>query len=193
MCKKTDKPMFKNGDTVRLKHAVEDVPAKVVRDWSLSGMPYEVDCKVTSGGERGRMAWPDSENHIGYALSTPGGGRWEVPQCAMIPPYKPVTDEEIAEVHELLGVKLPPKPVKTTFTATEDLFLEVLTARYRLGERLWTFEARHKKTARSLEEQGLVWWKSGIVERTIMVGLTDLGKKELLSADYVPPILQGAR
>lgn len=73
---------------------------------------------------------------------------------------------------------------------TQFLMAEVLAARYRCGEMTWTFPRSHKHIAKALEDRRLVWWKSGIVENTILVGFTDEGKKACLSADYVPPILR---
>jgi hypothetical protein len=77
-----------------------------------------------------------------------------------------------------------------SYTPTEDLFMETLSARVRLGEPCWTFDTRHTRTAKSLEAKGLIRWKSGIVEKTILVWITELGKKEWLSFDYKPPILK---
>lgn len=75
-------------------------------------------------------------------------------------------------------------------TRTEDLFLEALIARHRCGEQVWTFEGRHRKTAKSLEEKGLIGWKSGIVERTILAWLSEEGRVHYMSGTYVPPILK---
>jgi hypothetical protein len=76
-------------------------------------------------------------------------------------------------------------------TPSEDLFLEALIARYRLGESIWTFESRHKKTAESLAQKGFVGWKGGIIEKTIRVWFTAEGAAEYLSYPYEPPILKG--
>jgi hypothetical protein len=82
------------------------------------------------------------------------------------------------------GIVLPP---------TQLLMLEVLVARHRCGESAWTFPREHRPIAEALESRNLVWWKSGIVERTILVGLTEEGRRECLSQDYVPPILRTKR
>lgn len=71
---------------------------------------------------------------------------------------------------------------------TQELVLEVLAARYRLGETLWPFTTKLTPSVRTLEALGLVWWKSGVVERTIQVGLTDAGVKEMLGLTYVSPL-----
>jgi hypothetical protein len=77
-----------------------------------------------------------------------------------------------------------------SLTPTEDLFMEVLAARHRCGENVWTFEDRHTRTAKTLAAKGLIGWKSGIVEKTILAWFTEAGRTEWLSADYVPPILR---
>jgi len=75
-------------------------------------------------------------------------------------------------------------------TPTEDLLLEVLIARHRLGERLWTFEARHRKAIGSLADKGLVASMHGIVEHTVRASLTPAAIKAYVSPKYVPPILR---
>lgn len=72
-------------------------------------------------------------------------------------------------------------------TPTEDLILEVLAARYRLGETIWTFDSRLTRQIDSLATKGLVSTMSGIVERTIRASLTDEGLREAVSPNYVPP------
>ncbi len=74
-------------------------------------------------------------------------------------------------------------------TPTEDLFMELLAARHRLGEQVWTFDSRLKPQALRLERLGLIGWKRGAVERTLLVWLTGLGRTEYLDPLYVPPIL----
>ena len=78
---------------------------------------------------------------------------------------------------------------RVALTPTEDLFMEVLAGRYRCGENTWTFEARHSRVAEVLSRRGLIWWKSGVIERTILAGLTDAGRAEALSDTYTPPAL----
>ncbi|MEO3931351.1 hypothetical protein WMO79_00865 [Micrococcaceae bacterium Sec7.4] len=65
-------------------------------------------------------------------------------------------------------VKTSPK-----FTPTEELILDVLVARYRLGDAMWNFEARNMATLRKLEEKGLIHANSGVVENTVNAWLTD--------------------
>lgn len=72
-------------------------------------------------------------------------------------------------------------------TPTEDLVMEVLAARFRLGENLWTFSSQHRNTLRSLASKGLVISMGGVNEGTVRAALTNAGKQEYLNADYVPP------
>ena len=76
--------------------------------------------------------------------------------------------------------------------STDRLIIEVLTARYRLGETIWPFESRLSPSARRLEDLGLVNRMSGNVPKTFRLSLTDLGLKEL-SPTYVPPLLHDTR
>lgn len=69
-------------------------------------------------------------------------------------------------------------------TPTEDLVLEVLAARYRLGHQLWTFKSRHSRVINSLVEQGLVFSMHGVVEKTVRAGLTEKGMDAVLSPRY---------
>lgn len=71
---------------------------------------------------------------------------------------------------------------------TEDLFMEVLAARARLGETWWTFGTNTRKTAKSLEAKGLIDTMHGVVERTFRARLTDKGAKDVLASNYTPPI-----
>jgi hypothetical protein len=67
------------------------------------------------------------------------------------------------------------------------LILEVLAARYRLGEHSWTFPTRLRGHADKLADAGLVGWKHGNLPRTILVWLTDTGRKASMSDTYTPP------
>ncbi|UYP17721.1 hypothetical protein OED52_13675 [Rhodococcus sp. Z13] len=80
-------------------------------------------------------------------------------------------------------------------TPTEDLIMEVLAARTRLGHILWTFAANRTATAaaRSLERRGLITMMHGITERTFRARLTQAGRDEYLTPDYVAPILGGPK
>ena len=76
---------------------------------------------------------------------------------------------------------------KITVTAKEELALEVLAARFRLGENIWTFHSKHGRTLSDLEEKGLVYTMHGVVQGTIRAGLTDEGKAAMLSDTYTAP------
>ncbi|MFE9955855.1 hypothetical protein [Micromonospora sp. NPDC005299] len=70
---------------------------------------------------------------------------------------------------------------------TQYLILEVLAARYRTGETLWTFPARFRSHIGQLADIGLIGWKSGVAPLTVMAWLTEAGKKASMSETYVPP------
>ena len=74
-----------------------------------------------------------------------------------------------------------------TLPPTQQLVLEVLAARSRLGENAWTFPSRLVPTLEALSRAGLIWWKSGVAERTCLAGLTDSGRAAVLLAGYAPP------
>jgi hypothetical protein len=73
---------------------------------------------------------------------------------------------------------------------TQYLILEVLAARWRLGERLWTFPTSCRPAAAKLAELGLTNWRSGPAAHTIQVWLTEAGRAASLSETYVPPIVK---
>ena len=75
---------------------------------------------------------------------------------------------------------------------TQELVMEVLAARYRLGEQIWPFSRTARLALAALEDLGLVGYKSGIVERTYNAWLTDEGKTAVLSPTYVPPLAEDA-
>lgn len=73
-------------------------------------------------------------------------------------------------------------------TPTENLVLDVLIARYRMGEHLWTFSSTVSRAVDSLENKGLVQSLNGVTEHTVRAMLTNAAIAEYLSYDYVPPI-----
>lgn len=78
-------------------------------------------------------------------------------------------------------------------TPTEDLLLELLIARHRLGEAVWTVSTTHTRALTLLEDKGLVSFRAGIVEKTYLVSLTAKGIEEFITgSSYTPPILQDA-
>ena len=72
-------------------------------------------------------------------------------------------------------------------TPTQDLFMEVLAARFRLGETLWTFDSRHGTTAKALAEQGLIQRMGGVVAGTIRASMTSKGRAVFLDEHYTAP------
>lgn len=77
----------------------------------------------------------------------------------------------------------PPDP---HLTPTEELVLDVLAARFRLGERLWTFNASARRAIVKLADKGLVNEMSGITENTVRASLTDAGRDLWLSTSHAP-------
>lgn len=71
---------------------------------------------------------------------------------------------------------------------TQELILEVLAARHRLGERLWPFPSSLQRQIDALCHAGLAWQASGNVPRTVRAGLTDAGVAEMLHGPYVSPV-----
>jgi hypothetical protein len=73
---------------------------------------------------------------------------------------------------------------------TQYLILDVLAARWRTGEHLWTFPTMPGivRAAHDLGRLGLVGVKSGVEPKTILVWLTDTSQSAVLSGDYVPPL-----
>lgn len=72
------------------------------------------------------------------------------------------------------------------------LVLELLAARARCGEEVWTISKRAARSAvlEAIETTtGLIGWKAGIVEGTNIAWLTDEGRRVMLSANYRPPAL----
>lgn len=71
---------------------------------------------------------------------------------------------------------------------TQYLILEVLAARYRCGETLWTFESRLGSHLRALESAGLIHLANGVEAKTMRAGLTEAGKDACLSLSYNLPV-----
>lgn len=82
------------------------------------------------------------------------------------------------EVSEAVWQSLP---------VTQQLLLEVLSARHRLGEQLWTFETNARSICKKLEQAGLIWTMHGATEHTIRAGLTDAGVFMMHSPSYRSP------
>jgi hypothetical protein len=77
---------------------------------------------------------------------------------------------------------------KKEFTPTQDLLLEVLIARHRLGEQLWTFSSGMKNQLEQLETLGWVRVIHGVVENSVRACLTERGKARWLSFNYKNPV-----
>ena len=73
---------------------------------------------------------------------------------------------------------------------TQELIVEVLIARYRLGELLWPFPTSAGKSLKALTDKGLIGYQSASTEGSYNVWFTAEGKKRYLSFNYVPPILR---
>lgn len=82
--------------------------------------------------------------------------------------------------------------MSNTLSPTEDLVMEVLAARHRLGENLWTFDSRHAKALNKLQERGLVRTMHGIVPKSLRASLTTEGISAYIDEDYIPPIARKA-
>lgn len=74
------------------------------------------------------------------------------------------------------------------FTPTQALILEVLTARYRLGNTSWSLESKVNKSLMGLQEKGFVDFKSASVENASLVWLTDAGVALMFSNKYRSPV-----
>lgn len=72
---------------------------------------------------------------------------------------------------------------------SEELLLDLLAARHRLGHTTYLVSTRHSRQLRSLAAKGLIWTDSGNVERTMKAGLTVLGEVVALDEHYVAPAL----
>lgn len=76
-------------------------------------------------------------------------------------------------------------------TGAEELFVEVLIARHRLGEEVWTFSIRELNVARRLKKKGYIETKAGITQGNFRAWLTDEARKVLVEdINYIPPILR---
>lgn len=73
---------------------------------------------------------------------------------------------------------------------TQELIVEVLIARSRLGELLWPFPNRSVRSLKALADKGLIGHQPASVEGHHNAWFTDEGKKRYLSFDYIPPILR---
>lgn len=74
------------------------------------------------------------------------------------------------------------------------LALEVLVARWRLGETAWTFPTSVGGALARLQAMALVGYKNGVGNpKTYLAWLTPLGRDLAMKQDYEPPILDQIR
>jgi hypothetical protein len=75
------------------------------------------------------------------------------------------------------------------------MMLDVLAARHRTGEHLWTFPTRPAtvRAAQDLARLGLVGVKAGVEPKTILVWLTDAGEAAMLKPGWVNPADEARR
>lgn len=80
-------------------------------------------------------------------------------------------------------------------TPTEELFMEVLAARYRLGEKIWPFSSKAAiyRAAAVLRDRGWITIDAGQTEGTFRASLTQQGIAAWhLDHPYTPPHLRPA-
>jgi hypothetical protein len=80
-------------------------------------------------------------------------------------------------------------PDTDSLPPTQYLVMDVLAARARLGEQMWTFPSSLRPVLNALQERGLLWWKSGVVEKTCQAFLTDAGREMVLFERYEVPAI----
>lgn len=78
-------------------------------------------------------------------------------------------------------------------TPTEELVLEVLSARVRLGEPFWPFSRRLTAVLKRLQADGWLSYESDITEGAWRVHPGPRLRREYLDARYTPPILRQYR
>jgi hypothetical protein len=71
---------------------------------------------------------------------------------------------------------------------TQYLILEVLAARWRLGESSWPFPTRLRPALTALRDLGLVSFEAYNTPGNYRVRLTELGRGASMSDDYVSPL-----
>lgn len=73
---------------------------------------------------------------------------------------------------------------------TQNLMLELLAARHRLGHDAWPVPRKQRPIADQLAKLGLVNVDTHGAPNAISVALTEAGKAVMLRDGYIPPILQ---
>lgn len=75
------------------------------------------------------------------------------------------------------------------FTPTQNLILELLQARLRLGERVWTFAPNLRKQIEALASKGLVIHKN-VVDGILVFPANEAFRAKLLASPYSIPLLE---
>lgn len=70
---------------------------------------------------------------------------------------------------------------------TQYLILEVLAARWRTGEKTWTFPAQLRAHLNALTTAGLISWEPGNGPKRLRARLTAVGQKTMMPGGYEPP------
>lgn len=80
-------------------------------------------------------------------------------------------------------------------TPMEDLMLENLVARVRLGESFWHFPntSHYSRAANGLVDKGLVTREHGQVPSSFRLYLTEEGKREGMDPSYTPPFMKSLK
>ena len=68
-----------------------------------------------------------------------------------------------------------------------DLLMEVLAARWRLGERSWPFKKEHRRVAMGLVERGLIYVDTDVMPGVFRATLTDAGRAMYVMESYQVP------
>lgn len=66
--------------------------------------------------------------------------------------------------------------------------MEVLSARLRTGETVWTFSTKVRQALDALEALGVLTYRGGIVQHTYLVSLTQAGKEAVVDVKYISPL-----
>lgn len=82
---------------------------------------------------------------------------------------------------------MPAADVLDTLPPTQQLLLETLAARLRLGHTHWTFSHRCAPAAKALVDDGLITTRSGPLPGRFEARLTTTGQTATLDPDYTPP------
>lgn len=75
----------------------------------------------------------------------------------------------------------------TDLPPTQYLVMEVLAARARSGDDLWTFPSNLAVPLRALEDAALINVMHGVAPGSLRASLTEAGRHHCLKPDYVPP------